>query len=333
MTDKKQKPVMPWYDHWLDGVRTDEQLDAKIKDLAKKMQEYCGYDLETQSRQYAVMTQSERYHGAEKHLHRTDRDDITRRWDENGRNNHFHEDMDEMDLQQNTMSMLCEFAPEIIRWRMLSPDRIDRLKLVMPIDDFHDRIGSGFNKGQDGALHKWSTNAQTVILEKTRGDKDDDENVLGFRIITEFPCLATTDSLLRTINITQNRRYHEWDTRDGHLQQIAVKGVSPDDEDKIAVKDVSDEINPDDIYHGVARSHEFRRRHDEYMNAKTQEDKDRIERSYEAFAESQGTKDTGPDIRGVRKQHRTVPGNFEEITAAADRLDAERSRSDAEKDG
>lgn len=332
MADQKKEFQMTPWDHWLDGVRDEKDIPAAVEKFARDMRKWCALKSDEQ---YAVMTQSNKYHGTSRHLHKTDVDDVTRMLDDHGKNTHFNENMTEYDLEMNTMSMLAEFAPEIVLWRAASPGNVGRLKLVMPIDpeyipDGSGRVGSGLRADSSGQLHKYTTNAQTVILEKVAPwDDDAKDNPLGCRIITEYPCLESVDDLINALGKVKDHPYHVWYGHGSPDQQFAFRGINKDDDLKVDAHEVQHDLDAEDVYNGVARSAMFRSYNYQYVHAPTLARKAAIERDYESDIAKKGMQQAAPDVRGRRKE---IPDKFEDIYKQAQALDESNGKSDEEKD-
>lgn len=278
--------------HWStwSGNKTPEALDK----LVYNFQVYC---VENMDGLYDIATSSPKYHGASKHILKTDADNITRMLDDNGKNLSFSPDMDIESIKINSIDMIASMAPEVIAWR-LNPDKSNtRLALTAPIDAGFDEnvIGSGLKSTGKHELAKFETNAQTIILEKTN-DYDEDDNILGFRIITEYPEIKKISELYNKERTTEDFRALTTTYRVSDVENIIVTRSD-------------DKINPDDVYDGVKRSETFKSYNRKYASAKTPLEKSRVEYMYDKAMADKGFGDA-PNIRGEKRR---VPLKFEEL--------------------
>lgn len=276
--------------HW--SSWSNNKTPEALNNLVDNFQVYC---VENMDSLYDIATSSNKYHGASKHILKTDADNVTRMLDDNGKNLSFSPDMDIESIKINSIEMIATMAPDVIAWR-LNPDKSNnRLVLTAPIDAGCDIIGSGLKSTGKHELAKFETNAQTIILEKTN-DYDEDDNMLGFRIITEYPEIRKVQSL-----------YNKEITSPDFRAMTTTYRVH--DVNNIKIERHDENINPDDVYDGVKRSETFKSYNRRYSNAGTLDEQKRVESMYDRAMADKGFTDS-PNIRGEKRK---VPLKFEEL--------------------
>lgn len=193
-----------WKDY-IDSAKTPADMLKRYKRLTVQIHAYCHDQYKDF---YRIATRSPEYHGAKTHLGKTEADMVTRMIDDNGKNLAFNHDMTKNELRYNTMNAIYNNSDWIIS--MFTKDEykdINRMRMIVSVTPDKDKYPDGYigkgikvrGKGKNKRMVEYDTNMQTIIIERVSAKGLDkkyrDNNPLGIRIITEYPCIMSEDYL------------------------------------------------------------------------------------------------------------------------------------------